>query len=134
VFPLSLFHKLLIVLALLQVSGLIAWRNKHKRKAVVERLEKEAKRWLEREIKNLYRIMVYTHTGEVIQTDPILPTAPVSQYNLTLAKNTSLASSEKLIESFMKRGYFRGRKISIPIRNIKRFEIIPVEKNEPKTA
>jgi hypothetical protein len=126
----SLFHKMMIVLVVINAGGLLVWNEKFKNRKRAAKLEKESKRWLDLQIRTLYRIRITTEK-EIIETDPILPTAKIDQLNLLLNKGTSLSNAEKYIDACMKRGYFKARMVSLPVKDINKVEIVPVAMTAP---
>ncbi len=130
---LTLFHKFLILLVLGLIAGIYHLHQRLERNRKLELCKREAIRWKEREIKNLYRVIISTISGVRYETEPFLPETKIIDSNKpTLLKNTSLAIAERYVDTSVKNGFFKASRKGIPYSLIGKTEIVAITPVQPQ--
>jgi hypothetical protein len=124
------FHKLMVVLVIINIWTVIVWNDRTRKKNQRARAEAEKKRWLEREMINLYRISLLTTEGEVYQSMPELPICKVVELQTgpALKKRTSFQVAQEYINNSLKAGYCTVAQVTIPVNRIKKVEVVGVQR------
>lgn len=123
---LSYIHKLLILLVITNIAAVYYWDKKVKNKAKIVQLKKELKVWMDREIRNMCKIVVFLNDEHIISM-PVLPICTIDEELFKLNCKTSLQAAKGSIEESMKKGYFNLNHVYIPLQKVIKAEVRSVE-------